>query len=295
MLNINEAVYPSAQEWKAVIRGMRNPMNSWGLCDSVACYGTKTSEIKAVEEECRECPNSMWYFGETIQDIFTCPECEKRFEGCAGIDLTRQGYFRLGKNDINLARRLIGAGNEHMKFLRQLPVTFDMTAPLYWWKQLDTYSVGTTTDSCSTMHKLTDKEFELSDFSFEHFEDIDKIETDTDLGIDLFYGERCGEAYLEHYIIPVLNSLREDYIDNYNKNSWYAINEFLPQSYNQLRTWSANYAVLFNICAQRAGHKLSEWETLIRWIVEDVPHFKELCFDRLCEISLSFKRMFDEE
>ena len=161
-----------------------------------------------------------------------------------------EGHTELGENDLELMRLLANAGPDHGKFLRMIGVSCDITGPLYWWKEMDTYKVGTVADSCSTMHKLAAKEFELSDFSNEHLRE-DSIES------------------LKR-TIGLLNEYRDEYNSvmecGYKKEFWWQMIQLLPSSYNQKRTWTANYAVLRNIYSARKDHKLDEWHTFCDWI-----------------------------
>ena len=211
--------------WEATIRGMRNPMNSWNKSDSG--WGFVPSQ--------------------------TCPTCD-RYE-C--------GYI-IGENDLKLMKSLSKAGNDHAKFLRMINVTVDITAPLYWWKEYDTYKVGTVANSCSTMHKIADKEFTLEDFSCEHL----TVESIT-FGLEP--------------VIDILNKNRELYIQWENageekKNLWWQMIQLLPSSYNQKRTVQFNYQVLKQMYFARKDHKLDEWHTLCDWMLA-LPYFKEVCVD----------------
>lgn len=252
MIKIENFVGPSPEQWAAVIRGMRNPLNSWEKSDSGICAGEDGAEDKGW---CIKCPN----YGSVQLPYMTTEiyECDNP----GGIRL-----FRLGKKDMELAVRLCAGGPEHRKFLRQLPVTMDITAPLYWWKQMDKYQIGTVTDSCSTMHKLTQKPFTREDFSFDCFD---------------YFMELGGHENFEETVIKVLNVLRDYSIQIYTdlesrKIAWEAIVELLPEGYNQKRTWTANYEVLRAICHQRDGHKLSEWAGFIDWIRGNIPYAKDL-------------------
>lgn len=165
------------------------------------------------------------------------------------------GREEIGENDLELMRLLASAGPDHGKFLRMIGVSCDITGPLYWWKEMDTYKVGTVADSCSTMHKIAAKEFELSDFSTEHLRE-DSLES------------------LKR-TIGLLNEYRDEYNSvmecGYKKEFWWQMIQLLPSSYNQKRTWTANYAVLRNIYRARKGHKLDEWHTFCHWI-ESLPY-----------------------
>lgn len=212
MIKLENVVLASPEQMNFVIEGMRNPMNSWGKSDSHNCK----------------------------QNSSFCMECE-----CNKI-----GY-RLGENDISLMQRLSNAGTEHRKYMRMMPVYVRITAPLYWWKEADTYKVGTVANSCSTMHKIAEKEFTLGDFSTEHFRWI---------------SERCLKD-----IIDVLNGYRNDYIRTKDKDYWWQMIQLLPSSYNQTRNVMLNYEVLANIYRQRKNHKLDEWREVCKWI-ENLPY-----------------------
>ena len=164
----------------------------------------------------------------------------------------------IGPNDLRLMQNLSRAGNDHGKFLRMINVTVDITAPLYWWKEFDTYKVGTVANSCSTMHKIHAKEFELDDFSHEHLTDI-------------------YECLLEKIIVQ-LNGAREDYIEHKDKHDWWQMIQLLPSSYNQKRTVQLNYQVLKAMYHARKNHKLDEWHDFCDWC-ESLPYFKEVCLE----------------
>ena len=166
----------------------------------------------------------------------------------------------IGENDLALMQYLIKAGSEHRKFMRQIFVSVDITAPLYWWKEFDTYKVGTTANSCSTMHKIHAKEFTLEDFSVEHIGE--------GVTTNVFY--ECFEN-----IIDCLNEARQCFLDDKNKQWWWQMIQLLPSSYNQKSTVMLNYQVLKNIYHSRKNHKLDEWHTFCDW-VETLPHAKEL-------------------
>lgn len=162
--------------------------------------------------------------------------------------------FFVGDNDFALMRTLANAGTDHGKFMRMIHVQCDVTAPLYWWKEADQYKVGTVTDSCSTMHKIAAKEFTLDDFSHEHL-----------LGKAVQYNGYVPTSVLE-CTIGALNEFRKLYLESKNKVFWWQMIQLLPSSYNQLRTWDLNYAVLKNIYHARKDHKLDEWHTFCDWI-----------------------------
>lgn len=166
----------------------------------------------------------------------------------------------LGENDLNLAKKLRNAGTDHRKFMRMITVYMDVTAPLYWWKEFDTYKVGTVANSCSTMHKIADKEFTMEDFSCEHLGSLSHVR-----GIEWDFKD-----YLEQWII-LLNVAREGYIRTKDKKYWWQIIQLLPSSYNQKRTVMLNYEVLANIYRSRKNHKLDEWRELCAWI-DSLPY-----------------------
>jgi len=162
----------------------------------------------------------------------------------------------LGSNDLKLMTTLRNAGTDHRKFMRMITVYLDITAPLYWWKEFDTYKVGTVANSCSTMHKIADKEFTLEDFSHEHLFKDDETQTNTDV--------------LE-FVIDALNFARDDYLKTKDKKYWWQMIQLLPSSYNQRRTIMLNYEVLANIYKSRKNHKLDEWHTFCETI-EKLPY-----------------------
>lgn len=175
---------------------------------------------------------------------------------------TDEPMYIIGENDLKLMHTLAAAGQDHGKFLRMIHVQLDVTAPLYWWKEADQYKVGTVTDSCSTMHKIHAKEFDVNDFSHEHVEEL------------------TGDDYNTSYdfllrTVDILNYYRQKFLETGDKVYWWQLIQLLPSSYNQRRTWDLNYAVLRNIYHARRNHKLDEWHTLCNWI-ETLPYAKEL-------------------
>ena len=175
----------------------------------------------------------------------------------SGFCLSDDWRFAIGEKDLNLMKRLINAGTDHRKFLRQILVSVDITAPLYWWKEFDTYKVGTVANSCSTMHKIHEKKFSLDDFSCEKlFEKYSSL--------------------LEYHIIPLLNDARDAFLETKDKKYWWQMIQLLPSSYNQKRTVTLNYEVLRNIAESRKNHKLDEWSIgFMEWI-DSLPYAKEL-------------------
>ena len=226
--------------WEAAIRGMRNPLNSWQLSDSIFVEDSEYHDI---------CGNSGPYNG-TVSDTET--------------------FFEMGPKDYDLMKRLRNAGTDHRKFMRMITVYVDITAPLYWWKEFDTYKVGTVANSCSTMHKIAAKEFTLEDFSHEHLVNLDPPYT----------GTNCNPLDILDETIESLNYWRYRYINMSvevandgltKKDIWWQMIQLLPSSYNQRRTVMLNYEVLANMYKSRKGHRLDEWKTLLDWI-ETLPY-----------------------
>lgn len=221
--------------WESAIRGMRNPMNSWKKSDSVKCYANAN---------------------------------------CPGICRNNMSGMHIGSNDLDLMTRLRNAGTDHRKFMRMITVYVDITAPLYWWKEFDTYKVGTVANSCSTMHKIADKEFTIEDFSHEHLidepiyihEGLDNNE------------KRIIATGLLYDTIFCLNVFRKKFLETKDKKYWWQMIQLLPSSYNQKRTVMLNYEVLVNIYKSRKNHKLDEWSVgFIDWI-KSLP-YSELITD----------------
>lgn len=163
----------------------------------------------------------------------------------------------IGENDLNLMKRLYKAGSEHRKYLRQIFVSMDITAPLYWWKEFDTYKIGTVSNSCSTMHTIHKKEFSLDDFSIEHVCD-DSLEVNYKY---VKYWNKPIDALVD--LIDILNACREKYLETKDKKWWWQLIQLLPSSYNQKRTITMNYENVITIIKQRTGHKLDEWNFFI--------------------------------
>lgn len=215
---------------EGAIRGMRNPMNSWNRSDSYyGCSGDKCDYCICQEE-------------------------------CVNV----YHNYHVGKNDLELMRKLYAAGSEHRKYLRQIFVSMDIIAPLYWWKEFDTYKVGTVSNSCSTMHKIHAKEFTLDDFSHEHM-------------------SPAGLGTLSS-VIDRLNLARKYYnkkvdrpeLDMHWKTYWWDMTMLLPSSYNQRRTITMNYENAVNIINQRSNHKLDEWHILIKELKEQCPYLEAI-------------------
>lgn len=217
--------------WEPGIRGMRNPKNSWKKSDSK--FVTTDGNHHDI------CGNfGPWYGSYGWEEAV------------------------IGENDLNLMTTLRNAGTDHRKFMRMIVVYMDVTAPLYWWKEYDTYKVGTVTNSCSTMHKIAEKEFTLDDFSHEHlFHNVN----DTEIWLNIDFPD-----VLNHTIF-YLNKARELYIKTKDKRYWWQMIQLLPSSYNQRRTIMLNYEVLANIYKSRRNHKLDEWHTFCD-LIESLPY-----------------------
>lgn len=233
--------------FEAAIRGMRNPMNSWDKSDShweeddriIVHNDNGAHEYANLRELCES--GDLHHLVESGHEITVYPS-----------------KFFIGKNDFTLMKQLVSAGSDHSKFMRMITVTCDITAPMYWWKEMDTYKVGTVRNSCSTMHTIHKKEFEIDDFSHEYISD-NILET-TGLGYV------TNNLLVFETTINALNFLRKRYVETNDKRYWYQIIQILPSSYNQRATWKANYAVLRNIYHARKNHKLDEWREFCAWV-----------------------------
>ena len=233
--------------WEHAIRGMRNPMNSWEKSDS---------DYRPIL--CKRCDNCMSYQLEHWED---CEKCEVEME------TSSHNGFMIGPNDHDLIMRLRNAGTDHRKFMRMITVYVDITAPLYWWKEFDTYKVGTVANSCSTMHKIHAKEFTIEDFSHEHLTcETDGRWVNADGTVSL-----CSSWDFCQITCNVLNHYRELYLKTKDKKYWWQMIQLLPTSYNQKRTVMLNYEVLANIYKSRKNHKLDEWHDFCDWI-ESLPY-----------------------
>jgi hypothetical protein len=182
---------------------------------------------------------------------------------------TAKYEFFVGENDLKLMQSLAKAGNDHAKFLRMINVTVDITAPLYWWKEFDTYKVGTVANSCSTMHKIHSEPITVDDFSFDREED----------NLTVYVDEYGDNVDIDDLVVFMCEELRQKYVKTGDKKYWRHLIQLLPSSYNQKRTVQLNYAVLKNIYFSRRDHKLDEWHTLCDWI-ETLPYFSEICLEK---------------
>ena len=221
--------------WEGALRGMRNPLNSWDKADSAYA-----SDIERTDT------NLAAY----------------------GTKLDRYDFV-VGQNDFALCLKLIKAGSEHRKFLRMIHVQMDIIAPLYWWKEFDTYKVGTTTNSCSTMHKIAVKEFTLDDFSHEHLID-DQDDFENENGQIFSYKD-----FLYYDVLDVLNKARRQYLETKDKKYWWQMIQLLPSSYNQRRTIDMSMETVLNILHQRSHHKLDEWIELCDTMLKQIPYCQE--------------------
>lgn len=234
--------------WEHAIRGMRNPMNSWEKSDS---GWTRVSHEEAVDI----------YNDDSIEII---DECDRDEDGVS--------FYIIGKNDRDLMMQLRNAGTDHRKFMRMITVYVDITAPLYWWKEFDTYKVGTVANSCSTMHKIAAKEFTLEDFSCEHLIDNHGLEIEFTTVEDEVHLGKCSFDDVFRVTVDALNLARNLYLNAKDKKKyWWQMIQMLPSSYNQKRTVMLNYEVLANIYKSRKDHKLDEWRELCAWI-ESLPY-----------------------
>ena len=177
-----------------------------------------------------------------------------------------EAEYMVGKNDLDLMRRLYQAGPEHRKLFRQIFISMDITAPLYWWKEFDTYKIGTTADSCSTMHKIHAKEFAIEDFSTEHLETLARFDED---------GEMHKPYMVLKVVIDCLNACRNSYLQTKNKTDWWQMIQLLPSSYNQKRTVTMNYENVVTMIRQRTGHKLDEWTDFVT-LLHGLPYIAEI-------------------
>lgn len=239
MIKLENVVLASPEQMEFIIEGMRNPMNSWKKSDT--CFS---------DESCVNC-----------------------YDGQRNL-CNKDSFFRkdekLGSNDHSLMQRLSNAGTEHRKYMRMMPVYVRITAPLYWWKEFDTYKIGTVANSCSTIHKIAEKEFTLEDFSCEHLGVF--IPAEKNDGVEDY--KNLWIAALEE-TIDYLNVARTFYNretdPELKKKYWWQMIQLLPSSYNQTRNVMLNYEVLANIYRQRKNHKLDEWREFCKWI-ETLPY-----------------------
>ena len=230
-----ELTRTSIMNFENALRGMRNPMNSWDKSDSYDGFDF------LFEEDFEQAKKDGWIGQECVYND------NIKEHGCT---------FVIGQNDLKLARKLVKAGGDHRKFIRQIFVSVDILAPLYWWKEFDTYKVGTVANSTSTMHKIQAKEFTIDDFSH----------------------DRMGAFAIESLkrTVSDLEDRRQKFIETKDTAYWHDMIQLLPSSYNQLRTVTMNYENLMNMYYARRNHKLNEWHILCYWITT-LPYFNEIC------------------
>ena len=239
--------------WEAAIRGMRNPMNSWEKSDSSICaYSRRVPH-------CKDCGHA---------------------DSC-NLEEDMYKKYVVGPNDHDLMMRLAKGGSVHAKYRRMIVVYVDITAPLYWWKEFDTYKVGTVANSCSTMHKIHEKEFTEKDFSIEHF--IVGYEHDCLIREDE-WGRPTNSRDILIDTIDMLNTARDLYLKTKDKKYWWQMIQLLPSSYNQKRTVMLNYEVLAGIYPMRKEHKLDEWREFCQWI-ETLPYSELITVKQEKELS----------
>ena len=227
MIKLEHVVLASPEQMEFIIEGMRNPMNSWEKSDSGVCL--KTLPCHSCSENRNNCKKNM------------------------------DSSFVIGENDHSLMQSLSDAGTDHRKYMRMMPVYVRIKAPLYWWKEFDTYKVGTVANSCSTMHKIQEKEFTMEDFSFEHLAD------------DFALSNAENPINVMDHMFFCLNRCRSLYLKTNDKRYWWQMIQLLPSSYNQTRNVMLNYEVLTNIYHARKNHKLDEWRKFCGWI-ESLPY-----------------------
>lgn len=238
--------------WEAAIRGMRNPMNSWEKSDSGIC------------------PNGTEFGYCYLDHRKYCPR--RNTDGPA---------FCIGPKDLDLMTRLRNAGTDHRKFMRMIAVYLDITAPLYWWKEFDTYKVGTVANSCSTMHKIAAKEFTFDDFSCEHILESKDVNR-PDNSCCNWNWEGCeiiAPIDILEETINMLNKARKMFLETKDKKYWWQMIQLLPSSYNQRRTVMLNYEVLTNMYRSRKSHKLDEWHVFCDWI-KTLPYSELITGDK---------------
>lgn len=274
--------------------GARNPMNSWARSDSK--YGLNGSKIDSkVDEDFYKVVNAYCKKLNTSDDIVG-PWLYKNGRRYENHDYYEYAY--IGPNDLDLAQRLCKAGPEHRKFLRQIQVSVQITAPLYWWKEADTYKLGTTSNSTSTMHKLASTPITIDCFETDDYEPHLTFETgiddrgDSDYPYTVEVGDVIGDKETSYYnwktYIGFLESLRQKYNETKDKRYWKELIRWLPESWLQTRMITMNYENVRSICAQRQGHRLTEWASFIAW-ARELPYADVLIFDE--DIKTLFKKI----
>lgn len=238
--------------WEAAVRGMRNPKNSWAKSDSYPAV-----DCGKIERE---------------------GQCRKEDRDCTGFEC-----FAIGKDDMKLMQTLVNAGTDHGKFMRMIGISMDITAPLYWWKEFDTYKVGTVTNSCSTMHKIASKEFDVNDFSHEHIEELEGDEYNMSYDyllrtVDILNHYRQKYNVASGKLRRELTNAERKHTLAQQKLFWWQTIQLLPSSYNQRRTVMLNYAVARNQYHARKTHKLDEWHDYCH-VLEKLPYSELITMD----------------
>lgn len=274
MIEVKNIVTPSPEQWDAVVEGVRNPLSSWDKSDSVLMYG-QSYEGWTFEEDLN---------GELVT-VFDLKEQKikngETLKPTDEIEIEPE-FFWLGSNDLKLMKNLADSGPDHGKFLRQLEIIMTIKAPLYWWKQWDTYKIGTTANSTSTMHTLLKEPFKEEDFSI-----------DDEYMIANIWHENNAFTTYRHFIVDCLNEMREDWLicleeanasndlevkkkcEKHAKRIWNFIVQILPEGYMQTRTVSVSYAGYKNMYRQRKNHKLGEWASLFEQTLPEIPFSQE--------------------
>lgn len=212
----------------------------------------------------------VWGFEHAIRGMRNPMNSWSKSDSGYGLDGEDEDVFVIGNNDLDLMKRLYKAGTEHRKYLRQIFVSVDITAPLYYLKELETYKVGTVSNSCSTMHTIHKKPFEMSDFSIEH---LSESYDDGEVWYNNEYPNSSREVF--SFIVDALNEYRNKFLETKDKKYWWFMIQTLPSSYNQKRTVTMNYENVMTIINQRAGHKLDEWNEYVAVLIE-LPYVKEI-------------------
>ena len=250
--------------WENAFHGLRHPMESYAKSDSYFGIAENDDWLKEVADEV------IYSYNENPEDIFE--ERDKLYDkGILQWGKYTAEYAFIGKNDLDLAQRMIKAGSPNDKFLRQIFISVDITAPLYWWKEMDTYKVGTTANSTSTMHKLASTPITKECFEMDDYDPSLLVYNQEPYNIDAYLNDIWDE------VIGHCETLRKRYLETKDKRYWKELIRLLPESWLQTRTWTADYAVLRNIIHWRTGHKLSEWEQFIDWC-KTLPYAEELLF-----------------
>lgn len=285
--------HTKVMNWEAAIRGMRNPLESWDKSDSYVPECCGSCEVCS-DIDCQNQPgiDGDIVIGPNDLDLMKGESdsgyCYSRCESCGREDCSliygeHSDSFYFGKNDLALAKRLRNAGTDHRKFMRQIIVSVDITAPLYWWKEFDTYKVGTVANSCSTMHCIHKKPFDVSDFAHDWLIGFGEPKDSFTIFEKGLYNPEdqtyWAASNLLMFTIRMLNFYRERYLETKDKLFWYQMIQLLPESYLQKRTITFNYEVLANIARSRRDHKLDEWSVEFMDWMRSLPYSEDLIFE----------------